>query len=241
MHEGHRKRLRDTYLQSGADALHDHQLLELLLTFSIPRKDTNPIAHALLSAFGSLEDVLRADVNELMKIDGVGESTAVLLSLVGDMPTRMAYDKSKPVRLATPKDAMAYCRALLLQQRYEVMYIVSLDKNLRVLHCEKLSSGTLTETAVYPRLVVESALRHSAHSILLAHNHPSGDLTPSKADVEATAMVLRALEPIGIRLHDHIIVSKNGAFSMARDSLMPKAEEATTLAAVAEKDKPREV
>lgn len=241
MHEGHRKRLRDVYVQSGADALHDHQLLELLLTFSIPRKDTNPIAHELLMAFGSLDDVLHADINELMKVEGVGESSAVLLSIIGALPSRMAYEKGKAVRLTTPKEAMAYCRALLAQQRYEVMYIVSLDKNLRVLHCEKLSSGTLTETAIYPRLVVESALRHNAHSVMLAHNHPSGDLTPSRADVEATASVLRALEPIGIRLHDHIIVSKNGAFSMARDSLMPKGEDASVLSAVAEQETPKKI
>lgn len=238
MHEGHRKRLRDSYMQGGADALHDHQLLELLLTFSIPRKDTNPIAHALLAAFGSLDGVLHADVTELEKVEGVGESTALLLSIIGALPSRMAYEKGKPVRLTTPKEAMTYCCTLLSQQRYEVMYIISLDKNLRVLYCEKLSSGTLTETTVYPRLVVESALRHNAHSIVLAHNHPSGDLTPSRADVEATAAMLRALEPIGIRLHDHIIVSKNNAFSMARDSLMPNGGEVSTLAAVAERQTP---
>lgn len=220
MHEGHRQRLRQTFLMQGADAFFDHQALELLLTYALPRRDTNALAHTLIDTFGSLQNVLNADVHDLMRIDGVGEQAAILLSLAGSLPRRFQQENPLGRRIATPADATGFCRSLFNAQRYETIYVVSLDKNLRVLYCDKLSSGTLTETAVYPRLVVESALRHGAHSLLLTHNHPSGDPRPSKADIDATLLILRALEPIGIKLHDHIIISRGDAYSMTRGALL---------------------
>lgn len=221
MHEGHRKRLRQTFLAQGADAFFDHQALELLLTFALPRCDTNALSHTLIETFGSLQSVLGADVHDLMRVKGIGEQAAILLSLSGSLPRRFQQEAPKGKRIATPADATGFCRALLSEARYETIYVISLDKSLRVLYCDKLSSGTLTETTVYPRLVVESALRHGAHSLLLTHNHPSGDPRPSRADIDATLLILRALEPIGIKLHDHIIISRDGAYSMTRDALLP--------------------
>lgn len=237
MHEGHRERLRQTFLAQGADAFFDHQALELLLAYALPRCDTNALAHTLIQTFGSLQNVLTADVHDLMRIDGVGEKTAILLSLAGSLTRRVQQETPPGKRLATPAEAVRFCRSLFRAERYEAIHVISLDKSLRVLYCDKLSSGTLTETAVYPRLVVESALRHGAHSLLLTHNHPSGDPHPSKADIDATLLILRAVEPIGIKLHDHIIISRDGAFSMTRDALLTGGSLPEPAAAAAEREK----
>ena len=235
MHEGHRERLRQAFLQQNGAALHDHQLLELLLSYSIPRADTNPLAHTLLQKFGSLQAIFQANAYELMQVEGAGEKTAILLSLVGVM-LRRTEAKGKTVRrLSTPMEAIEYCRSLFCAEKYEAMYILSLDKNFKLLYCEKISSGTLNETAVYPRIVVESALRHSANSVLLTHNHPSGDANPSVQDVDTTMLILKALEPIGIKLHDHIIIGKDHAFSMTRNAIIEAETDEAPLAAVAEK------
>ena len=219
MHEGHRERLRKSYLAAGGDALHDHQLLELLLTYSIPRKDTNPLAHRLLKAYGSLEKVLSADPRELMGQEGVGESTAVLLSLVGTAAGRCLIPKQeKTVSLANPAAAAEYCRGLFFGARYEEIYVISLDAKHNLIHADKVASGTLNETVIYPRLVLECALRHGAASIILSHNHPSGDPKPSGEDIGTTHKVYEALNTVGIALFDHIIVGRSSVFSMVRNA-----------------------
>ena len=226
IHEGHRQRLRESFYAQGADAFHDHQLLELLLTFSVPRRDTNETAHRLLDVFGSLNNVFSANLFDLRNIPGVGIQSALLISLVGALMRR----SSKPVvdgdRLDTPALAAAYCMRLLGDKKYETLYVISLDKNLKVLYADCISSGTLTETAVYPRLVVESALRHRAHSVIITHNHPSGNVMPSPEDISSTMQILKALEMIGIRLHDHIITGKGTSFSMVRDSALSQTQSA---------------
>lgn len=237
MHEGHRQRMYDTFIKQGDAAFHEHQLIELLLSFSIPRRDTNPAAHALLESFGSLRAVIQADPHELMQIEGIGEKSAILIALVGSLTRRAQDEESGQMRIKTPADAALFCKKLFLGQRYEAMYVVSLDKKLKVLYCEKISSGTLTETTVYPRLAVESALRHGANSVLLTHNHPSGDLTPSTNDVDTTLMILKALEAIGIKLHDHVIVGSGNAFSMTRNAIIDGGTIVEPVAKAAESDK----
>lgn len=236
MHEGHRARLRETYWKQGAAALHEHQLLELLLTFSIPRADTNAIAHALLQRFNSLEAIFNSNQYELMQVEGVGEKSAILLTLIGEFMKKKNDKSPKVVRLNTPAAAVEYCKTLFLRERYEAMYMIALDKNMKVLNCEKVSSGTLTETAVYPRIIVECALRHSANSILLTHNHPSGDASSSVQDVDTTLLILKALEPIGIKLNDHIIIGAEHTYSMTRNALIEDTLQMALLAAVAEKE-----
>ena len=219
MHEGHRQRLRSTYLEQGIDAFHEHQALELLLTFAIPRKDVNELAHALIARFGSLQAVLKANPYDLQKESGIGEQAAVLLSLVGALTRKNRPERAEKT-LRTPLEAARFCRALFEGKRYECMYAVSLDKKRRVLHVDLISSGTLLETPAYPRLVVECALRHGANSVILAHNHPSGDVAPSKEDLETTRLMLRALEPLGIALNDHIIIGQSGAYSITQNALL---------------------
>ncbi len=236
LHKGHRERLRQSYMQNGPEGMYEHQLLELLLTYAIPRQDTNPIAHRLLdkSAFGSLYEVLNAAPKELMSVAGIGESAAVLLSLVGAMcrrgrPGAGAGEKKK---LNTPDAAMRYCKGLPFNDTNESMYIVCLDKNYRVLHTQLLGTGTPGEVTVYPRAVVECAVRCGAQNIIICHNHPSGDLRPSADDCETTARIISAVTPIGIGLSDHVIVGGESAFSMFREAdLNVKAEESTARAA----------
>ncbi len=237
-HSGHRKRLRETYTERGPESMHDHQLLELLLTYSIPRQDTNPLAHRLLgrSGFGSLEELFAADVHEIMKIEGVGESTAVLLSLVGSMSKRTAAEKVRGKRLNTPHAAMEYCKTLPFRGNNESMYVISLDKSHRVLSADRVSTGTPGEVTMYPRTVVEIAVRRGAEKIMLCHNHPSGDLRPSREDLNTTGLIIGALTPIGIVLNDHIIVGGGRAYSMSQQMQQLNGPADKELAVAAEKE-----
>ena len=217
MHEGHRQRLRERYVNTGLDGFEEHELLELLLTYAIPRHNTNDTAHSLIGRFGSLSSVLEAEVAELASISGVGEYAAVFLRLIGDTARKSAkVSPRRQLRLNTPAAAAAFALDLLRGERYECVYVVSLDKNMRLLHAERLLTGTLTEAPLYPRRVVECALMHRAHSVLLLHNHPSGDASPSQSDAQATEAVKTALNSIDIRLFDHIVVGKNEAYSFSR-------------------------
>jgi DNA repair protein RadC len=213
MHEGHRSRLREQYFENGLDAFNDHQVLELLLTFSIPRRDTNELAHTLMDRYGSLEKVFEADHLDLRDVAGVGENSAALIRLFGDIARRIGM-KKKTEKLKTRPEMARYCMTLLSLQQYEVMYLISLDKGRAILHADKISSGTLNETVIYPRIAVECALRHHAYSVLLTHNHPSGNVAPSRDDIITTKRIKEALDPIGILLEDHIITGKDRAYSI---------------------------
>lgn len=238
LHAGHRSRLRGTYTEHGADAMQDHQLLELLLTYSIPRRDTNPLAHRLLSSegFGSLDGVFGADISELMKVEGVGEATAVLLSLVGSMGRRTASEKVRNMRLNSPAAAMEYCKSLAFSGNNESMYVISLDRAQRVIYADKVSTGTPGEVTMYPRTAVEIAIRRGAENVMLCHNHPSGNLTPSKNDLDTTNLVIKALASIGITLNDHIIVGGGRAYSMSQQMHRLNEQADRGLATAAEKE-----
>ncbi len=229
MHEGHRERLRDRYLQFGAESFNDHELLELLLTYAIPRRNTNDIAHALIERFGSLQSVLAAKTGELQSVPGIGEHAALFLHMNGQMVRRCLNRKGqkpgKRQRLATPADAASYAVQLLCQEKYESIFVVSVDKNIRLLYAERLVTGTLTEAPLYPRRIVESALQHSAHAVLLVHNHPSGDPEPSESDLSATNLVKEALRGIDIQLYDHLIVGQGVVYSCMHDLLIYTANE----------------
>ncbi|MEG1548769.1 MAG: DNA repair protein RadC [Clostridia bacterium] len=234
-HAGHRERLRRTYVDNGVRGMHEHQILELLLTFALPRRDTNPLAHDLLKRYGTLGSVLAANISDLAAVPGMGENAAVLLSLAGELAQGTGA-KHESARLNTPMQAMSFCRALLAGEKYETMYVISLDKRRKVIHSDRIGIGTLNETVVYPRVAVECALRHGASSVILTHNHPSGDASPSRADVETTKTVLTALTPIGITMHDHIIIGGNEAYSMVRGELIPSGEIKDVMGKAAEKE-----
>lgn len=237
-HAGHRQRLREAFIEDSAGSLQDHQLLELLLTFSIPRADTNPAAHALLAAFGSLNALFGANVRDIAKVEGVGAQSAVLISLVGALSRRAAKAKrGARVCLNTPDDATRFCTGIFPSMLHEETYCVSLDNKRNVLHVDRVAAGTPSENIVYPRLVAETALRHGASSVILSHNHPSGSAQPSRADIEATRLVCNALTGIGIALHDHIIIGDGEAFSMVRNAYLPSGGAEEPVARAADKDR----
>ena len=226
MHEGHRKRLRERYIENGFAGFADHEILELLLTFAIPRRDTNDLAHQLMNRFGSLQSVFRADIHDLMQMPGIGESAAVYLKMQGDLLHQLSVRSTvkRREKISTPASAALFALNLTEAERYEAVYVVSLDKNLRFLHAARLFTGTLTETPLYPRRVVETALQHQAHSILLVHNHPSGDPTPSESDLSATEVIRQALHNIDIRLFDHIVVGRGIVYSCARQIYIDRSQ-----------------
>ncbi|MFZ5975028.1 MAG: RadC family protein [Bacillota bacterium] len=225
MHEGHRKRHKERYLTEGLEGFKDHEVLELLLYYSIPRRDTNEIAHTLLKKFGSLNAVLDADPSELEATAGVGIHSAILLSLVPAIARRydIAAIGDRP-QLDSTARAGEYAMALLKGIPVERFYLICLDAQCRVTYAALLQEGTINQAAVYPRMVVETALRHRAHSLIIAHNHPGGALKPSKADIRVTRAVMDAVKPLGIDVLDHIIVAGRGYFSFAAERSMTEMD-----------------
>jgi len=205
----HRKRLRERFLEAGGDALPDYELLELLLFAAIPRRDTKPIAKALIAKFGSYQGVLRAPIDALTEVDGVGDSTAVAIKAVEAAALRLARKelKERPV-LASWAGVIDYLRMRMGHGDVEQLRILFLDAKNGVIEDEELQRGTVNHTAVYPREILRRALDHGATALILVHNHPSGDPTPSRADIEMTRQVREAAEKIGVALHDHVIVAR---------------------------------
>lgn len=207
-HENHRQRLRLRAREEGLGSFAPHEVLELLLFYAIPRVDTNELAHKLLDRFGSLSAVLEADYEELLSVPGIGENAAVFLTL---LPQVFAlYDRDRQgarPQLNTYQKASAYCKNLFAGKRVETFWVLCLDTHKHLLHASELFSGTPGETPVQVRRVVEYALQRKASSILLAHNHPSGSLEPSADDYLTTRRIAAALEPLGITVDDHILVS----------------------------------
>ncbi len=215
VHSGHRQRLRERYIKEGLESFEDHQILELLLFYSISRKDTNEIAHRLLDEFGSLARVLEASPEELMKVKDIGMNSAVLLSCFTGLMRR--YNQSalskKPV-LSTSYRVNKYAAELMKGRNYENFYMVCLNASCEVINTKKLAEGTLDQVAAYPRRVVETALNSKAHSVILIHNHPEGTEEPSDADINLTRQINIALTSIDVELKDHIVVGKYGCKSM---------------------------
>lgn len=215
IHKGHRDRLRARYIKDGLDSFEDHQVLELLLFYSIGRKDTNEIAHRLLKEFGSLSNVFEASAEELMRVDGIGENSAVLISCISGLFRR--YNQSlmdKNPRIETTGGAMIYAKSLLTGRKYENLYVICMDGKGEIIHSKKIAEGTLDEVSAYPRKIVESALQSKAHSVILAHNHPGGPALPSEADLVVTRKAAKALALVDIDLRDHIIVGKDNVISL---------------------------
>ena len=221
MHEGHRERLRARFINEGLDSFEPHQVLELILFYAIPRKDTNEIAHRLLDKFGSLSKVMDADPKDLMQVKDIGEHAACLISLFSKVFRVYSRDKvSTKATLSSRADIFNYVKSLYHGRLYETFFLISLDAQNRVLHAENIMEGTIDEIAVYPRVVVEAALRHKAYSVILAHNHPGGTVMPSKMDVTATRHIASALKPIHIELKDHIIVTNENCLSFQEMNLL---------------------
>ena len=220
-HKGHRQRVKNRVLREGVDSFEDHQILELLLFYCIPMKDTNELAHQLIDRFGSLAGVLDARPEDLCAVSGITENSGILLNLIPSLARRYHQEKLKEKTiLDSTTKAGEYARALFTGRLYEVFYVICMDSQNRVNHTALLHEGTINEAPVYPRLIVETALRHQATSIILAHNHPGGSHQPSRADVAVTRKIRTATEAIAITVADHIIVAGDGYFSFAENRLL---------------------
>lgn len=221
MHAGHRNRVRNRFISEGLDTFEDHQVLELLLYYCIPRRDTNELAHRMIKEFGSLAGLFEAEPKDIEKRCGVSENTAILISMIPSLARRYFKVKwgDKP-QLSSSTKAGEYTTSLFAGRTYEAFYVICLDAQNRVNHADLVQEGTLTEAPVYPRLVVETVLRHRACNIILAHNHPGGSLQPSKADIEITDRIEKALEAISVRVVDHIIVAGDKYFSFKENGLL---------------------
>jgi DNA repair protein RadC len=214
-YEGHRERLRQRFDEAGAEALADYELLEMVLFRSVPRADTKGPAKELLKRFGSIGEVLGASEQRLREVPGIGEAAARDLKLIAALTRRMLRNevRGKPV-LSSWSQVLDYCRAAMAYEDREQFRILFLDKKNALIGDECQQTGTVDHTPVYPREVVRRALELSASAIILVHNHPSGDPTPSRADIDMTKTIMATAEPLGITVHDHIIVGKNGHASL---------------------------
>lgn len=237
IHAGHRERIRERLRTAGLSTFSEHEVLELLLTYAIPQRDVNPLAHELIAAFGSLSAVLNADENELLRVKGMGRNAALLLTM---MPQLMRYYQmnalgERPVITALD-DARAYCAPLFFGVDEEQIYMVCLDQAGHVLHRSLLHTGTVDQVALHPRTVVETAIRHNAYSVILAHNHPSGVAAPSQPDIDVTKKITSALFYIGIQLVDHMIFAGREVYSMNRGRCLSGGAEDAEFSYVVKED-----
>ena len=209
--EGHRERLRARFVAGGADAMPDYELLELTLFAALPRRDTKPLAKALLARFGSFAEVIAAPPARLMEVKGVGETVASHLKIVEAAAQRLARTRviGRPA-LSSWAALLDYCTAAMARCANEEFRVLFLDRKNVLIADEVQNKGTVDHTPVYPREIVKRALVLSASAIILVHNHPSGDPTPSKADILMTREIAAAAKALGLAVHDHLVIGRGG-------------------------------
>jgi len=212
---GHRERLRARFREAGSEAVSDYELLELVLFRAIPQRDVKPLAKELIAKFGSFGEVVAAPPTRLAEVKGMGEAAITELKVVHAAASRLARGqvKGRPV-LSSWSAVLDYCRTEMASAEKEQFRVLFLDKRNQLIADELQQVGTVDHTPVYPREVVKRALELSSTAIILVHNHPSGDPTPSRADIEMTQSIVEIAKPLGISVHDHIIVGKEGHASL---------------------------
>lgn len=215
VHDGHRKSTRERFLVAGLDAFADHEALELLLYYAIPRRDTNPIGHALIERYGSLSAVLNAPLEDLRRVEGIGENAAILLRLVSQLGHRARLADARETLMTSTARTGSYLLELFDGLNREVLYQLCLDRKGKLLACKRLSEGSANSTELNVRLLLENVILTSASAVILSHNHPSGIALPSQDDFNTTKQARAALETIGVQLADHIIVADGDYVSMA--------------------------
>ena len=226
--QGHRERIKEKFLKNGIDGFAEYEILELLLTYCIPRKDTKPIAKELLNKFKSLDNIFKADFDKLSAIDGLGKNSIVFLKLIGDLPSIIYKDELKNKKLVdketlkiSNKDILLkYLRNKIGYEEIEKFYVLYLSSSNEVIEFEENSVGTLDRSSVYPREIYKKIINLNAKSVILAHNHPSDNITPSKCDIELTNEIAKGLKNFGALLIEHIIITKNSYFSFLEEGLI---------------------
>lgn len=223
MHSGHRERVKELFLKTGLDSFSPHAVLELLLYYAIPQKDTNPIAHELMQRFGSLSGVFDAPMEELTKVDGIGKSAAVLLKMVPQLSRLYEenLDRDKKTICDYDEAGQLFVKKFIGRQN-EVVMLMLLDSRERILYCDAVNEGSVTAANIYIKTIVRLAVRYNAVYAILAHNHPSGECLPSKQDLDTTRWIYEALGTVEVRLIDHIIIGGNDYVSLASSKVMPE-------------------
>lgn len=215
VHDGHRKRMKDRYHATGFAGMSDHEIMEMLLYYVIPRRNTNEEAHHLIKRFGSIANVLCASERELQMVPGIGTETSLYLNMLGDIYKHMQIKKSQETKfLYTTDDYVEYLRGFFVGQKNEVMYLLCLDAKSSVIDCVKIAEGSVNSVGVSTRKIVEMAMICRASSVILAHNHPGGLVRPSADDELVTAQIGFALIDVETVLIDHIIFSEDAHLSM---------------------------
>lgn len=218
---GHRKRLRDRFAKSGRDGLAEYELLELLLTYTIPRIDTKPIAKDLLQQFGTILGVLQQPEHNLVKINGIGKQAVLFLKVMHGCLTRcMETEIEDRPSISGPEDIFAFIRLQLGTRENEYVYALYLDNANHVIHHCEVASGTVDKSSLYPREVLKPALLYNATGVVLVHNHPAGQPIPSEEDLTVTRQIEQVTAPVGVKLMDHLIVTRKQAYSIKTGKLI---------------------
>ena len=219
-HDGHRKRLKARFMKTGLDDFEPHNVLELLLFYGIPRKDTNPTAHKLINRFGSLSAVFDARPEELMKVDGITENTAVLISMIPQLARKYLEDKSNAVNAISGFDDIGtYLMPKFVGRTVETIMLAALDNKNKIISCSIIAEGENDRASLSKRKVMEEAIRVGATRVVLAHNHPRGFAMPSKEDIHLTEEVYALLRTVEIELVDHIIFAEDDFVSLAASGI----------------------
>jgi DNA repair protein RadC len=219
---GHRKRLREKFTTAGMEALHEHEALELLLTYVIRRQDVKPRAKALLEKFGSLKGILDAESEDLERVAGISSRSALLLRLIKEIAS--LYLKQRALgkkQVSCTTELLDFCRTKMGGKKDEEFCVIYLDAQNQIIEFETIQKGIVNQAVVYPRQVLERALKKKASAIILAHNHPSGHVRPSDADIRLTKSIQETAKVLDILVHDHIIIGENRFFSFREEGLMP--------------------
>jgi DNA repair protein RadC len=220
-HEGHRDRLRQRFIKSGAGAFEDYELLEMVLFACIPRKDVKPLAKQLLTRFGSIGGVMGAGLEDLKRVKGLSENSAVMLKTLHALTQRMLYEEieKKPV-LSSWAKLIDYCTVAMAHEKREHFRVMFLNRKNQLIADEVKQVGTVDHVPVYPREIIKRALELGATALILVHNHPSGDPTPSDGDIEMTKEIIKAAKALELVVHDHIIIGKSGHVSFKAMGLL---------------------
>lgn len=218
---GHRERLRKRLAESSVGSLPDYEILELLLQFTIPIKDTKPIAKDLLKKFGSFSKVIHADTHELLKIRDIGQRVIASFRIIQESSYHILKENisDKPI-ISSWAALLDYCRATLGHANIEQFKVLYLNKNNVLIEDNLMQKGTIDQVSIYPREIAKKSLMLQASAIILIHNHPSGNASPSKADIEVTNLIIKALEPFSIKVHDHIIITNSDHYSFKNNALI---------------------
>ena len=225
LHSGHRQRVKNRFKREGLDNFENHQVLELLLFYCVPRQDTNPLAHRLLERFHTVDEVLEASPAELKKVEGVGDSIVQFFRLFRELDRYRAVENMKKARfLNTVEDCGRYIVPFFGKRRNEMVYMICLDAKCKLISCKMVGEGSINSAAVPIRRIVEMAMDEGASSVVLAHNHPTGFAVPSAEDRATTMRLARALSAVEITLADHFVVADGDAVSMLQSGLYDPRE-----------------